>query len=106
MKPKEKKKWVVKTLVPDEVYTDRTELLEYFYQTALNTARRIPTSTVLLGKQRMGKTEIFKRVVNKLFFEQEPLEGKCSLPLLISIQCGSRWLRLLPMFEAVPALSV
>jgi len=26
---------------------------------------------VLLGQRRMGKTEIFKRVVNRLFFEQD-----------------------------------
>ena len=28
-------------------------------------------STVLLGWRRMGKAEIFKRVVNRLFFDQE-----------------------------------
>ncbi len=39
---------------------------------AINAARRGTTSTVLLGQRRMGKTEIFKRVVNRLFFEQDP----------------------------------
>ena len=32
--------WVIKPLVPDEVYTDRTEFLEYFYETALKAATR------------------------------------------------------------------
>lgn len=56
--------WVVKPLVPEPVYTDRGEFLDYFYQAALETAPRRTMSTVLLGRRRMGKTEIFKRVVN------------------------------------------
>jgi hypothetical protein len=35
-------------------------------------------STVLLGQRRMGKTEIFKRVVNRLFFEQESMRPDIS----------------------------
>ena len=64
--------WVIKPLVPDEVYTDRTEFLEYFYETALKAATRRTMSTVLLGRRRMGKTEIFRRVVNRLFFRARP----------------------------------
>lgn len=33
-------------------------------------------STVLLGQRRMGKTEIFKRVVNRLFFGQDKYRDK------------------------------
>jgi len=45
--------------------------LNYLYQAALNAIERRSMSVVLLGQRRMGKTEIFKRVVNRLFFEQE-----------------------------------
>ncbi len=64
-------KWVIKPLVPEEVYTDREEFLEYFYHAALEAAHRRTMSTVLLGQRRMGKTEIFKKVVNRLFIEQD-----------------------------------
>ncbi len=63
--------WAIRPLVPKEVYTDREEHLEYLYQTALKAITRRSMSTVLLGQRRMGKTEIFKRVVNRLFFDQQ-----------------------------------
>ncbi len=84
MKSMKSDKWVVKTIVPEEVYTDREEFLEYFYNTALNAARRGSTSTVLLGKSRIGKTEIFKRVVNRLFFEQDPRDPNAVAPVYFS----------------------
>ncbi len=62
--------WAVRPLVPEPVYTDRAEHLEYLHHYALETIPRRAMSTVLLGQRRMGKTEIFKRVVNRLFFEQ------------------------------------
>ncbi len=67
--------WAVRPLVPEEVYTDREEHLESLYTYALQTVTRRAMSTVLLGQRRMGKTEIFKRVVNRLFFEQEEHEN-------------------------------
>lgn len=76
--------WVVKTLVPEEVYTDRKEFLEYFYKEALEAAHRRTMSTVLLGQRRMGKTEIFKRVVNRLFFEQDPKSPDAVVPVYFS----------------------
>ena len=63
--------WAVRPITPEEIYTDREEHLEYLYQYALKAVTRRAMSTVLLGRRRMGKTEIFKRVVNRLFFEQE-----------------------------------
>jgi hypothetical protein len=63
--------WAIRPLVPEEVYTDRREHLDYLYAASLKAIRRRTMSTVLLGQRRMGKTEIFKRVVNRLFFEQE-----------------------------------
>ena len=62
---------IVHTIVPEEIYTDRAEPLAYLYQAALKAITRRSMSTVLLGQRRMGKTEIFKRVINRLFFEQE-----------------------------------
>ncbi|OAD19210.1 ATPase domain protein, prokaryote domain protein [Candidatus Thiomargarita nelsonii] len=41
-------------------------------------------STVLLGQRRMGKTEIFKRVVNRLFFEQDHLDPQAVVPVYYS----------------------
>jgi hypothetical protein len=64
-------RWVVRPLTPEPLYTDRQEHLDYLYQTALKAITRRAWSTVLLGQRRLGKTEIFKRVVNRLFFEQE-----------------------------------
>ncbi len=72
MTSKTNNKWVVKTAVSEEVYTDREEFLDYFYKAALDAAGRRTMSTVLLGQRRMGKTEIFKWVVNRLFFDQDP----------------------------------
>ena len=76
--------WVIKPLVPDEVYTDRAEFLDYFYASARNAAERRTMSTVLLGRRRMGKTEIFRRVVNRLFFEQDPHDPKAVVPVYYS----------------------
>lgn len=63
--------WAVRPITPEEVYTDRTGHLEYLHDAALKAITRRSMSTVLLGQRRMGKSEIFKRVVNRLFFEQE-----------------------------------
>src|SRR6056297_1265674 len=64
-------KWAIRPLVAEEVYTDRQEHIDYLYNASLKAITRRSMSTVLLGQRRMGKTEIFKRVVNRLFFEQE-----------------------------------
>ena len=78
---KKNSKWAIRPLVPEEVYTDRDEHLEYLYNAALYAATRRTMSTVLLGQRRMGKTEIFKRVVNRLFFEQDHLDPKAVIPV-------------------------
>jgi len=86
-------KWAIKTLVPEEVYTDRQYFLDYFYQAALNARTRRTMSTVLLGQRRMGKTEIFKRVVNRLFFEQDHRDPEAVVPIYYSFQdqVTGRW---------------
>jgi len=76
--------WALETLVPEEVYTDRQTFLDYFYKTALRARTRRTFSTVLLGQRRMGKTEIFKRVVNRLFFEQDHQDAEAVIPVYYS----------------------
>ena len=76
--------WIIKPLVPEPIYTDRQEFLDFFHKAALNAARRLTLSTVMLGQRRMGKTEIFKRVVNRLFFEQDPESPDAVVPVYFS----------------------
>jgi len=77
-------KWAIKTLVSEEVYTDRQFFLDYFYEAAKKARTRRTMSTVLLGQRRMGKTEIFKRVVNRLFFEQDHRDPEAVVPIYYS----------------------
>ncbi len=79
-------KEVIKTFVPADVYTDRQETLEYLHKAALAAAGRRTMSIVLLGQRRMGKTEIFKRLVNRLFFEQNPRDPKAVVPVYYSFE--------------------
>jgi len=78
------KNWVIKPLVSDEIYTDRQEYLDYLYHAALKAKTRRTSSTVLLGQRRMGKTEIFKRVVNRLFWEQDHQDPQAVVPVFYS----------------------
>ncbi len=80
--------WAVRPVTPEEVYTDRAEHLEYLYEYALKAITRRAMSTVLLGRRRMGKTEIFKRVVNRLFFGQENYAdpGASAVPVFYSFR--------------------
>ncbi len=73
--------WVIKTVVPEDVYTDRSEFIDFYYNAALNAIDRRTMSSVLLGQRRMGKTEIFKRVVNRLFFEQDHKDPNAAIPV-------------------------
>ncbi len=57
---KKNHQWAVKSLVSEEVYTNRQEFLNYFYQAALKAITRHTRSTMLLRQRWMGKTEIFK----------------------------------------------
>jgi hypothetical protein len=75
------KKAANQTLVPDEIYTNRTDFLSYFLQASYKAATRRSMSTVLLGQRRMGKTEIFKRIVNRLFREQDHTKPNAVIPV-------------------------
>jgi AAA+ ATPase superfamily predicted ATPase len=59
----------------------------------LKARTRRTMSTVLLGQRRMGKTEIFKRVVNRLFFEQDHQDPKAVVPIYYSFpdKFTDRW---------------
>lgn len=80
----ENRQWAVKPMVPEEIYTDRQEFLDYLYQAALDAISRRTMSTGLLGQRRMGKTEIFKRVVNRLFFEQDHTDPQAVVPVFFT----------------------
>lgn len=77
-------RWVLRPAVPEEVYTDRQEFLEYYYESALSAITRRSRSSVLLGHRRMGKTEIFKRVVNRLFWEQDHTDPEAVVPIFFT----------------------
>ena len=62
--------WAIRPLVPEEVYSNREEHLEYLYNAAMDAIGRRTMSSVLLGQRRMGKTEIFKRLVNTFFSDR------------------------------------
>ena len=79
-------RWAIRPLVPREVYTNRQEHIDYLYNAALDAIGRRTMSTVLLGQRRMGKTEIFKRVVNQLFFEQDHQDPKAVVPVYYSFK--------------------
>jgi len=88
-------RWAIRPLVSEEVYTNREEHLEYLYNAAINATTRRTMSTVLLGQRRMGKTEIFKRVVNRLFFGQDNYrdENASVVPVYYSFKdtVADRW---------------
>lgn len=66
--------YAIRPLVPEAVYTDRQEFIDYFYNYALEAVPRRAMSTVLLGWRRMGKTEIFKLEKLKDFEGREYFE--------------------------------
>lgn len=93
MKSKNNVPWAVRPIVPEEVYTNRKEHLDYLYKAAIGAIGRRTMSTVLLGQRRMGKTEIFKRVVNRLFFEQDHRDPDAVVPVYYSFrdEVMDRW---------------
>jgi len=78
---KSTQKYAIKPIVPQEVYTDREEFLNYYFDASIRAKTRRTMSTLLLGMRRMGKTEIFKRVVNRLFFEQDHQDPNAAIPV-------------------------
>jgi hypothetical protein len=93
MKSQSRPKWAIHPRVPEEMYTDRKEFLEFFYTYALQARDERSHSTVLLGMRRMGKTEIFLRVVNRLFWEQDHRDPQAVIPVYYSFEdrAMDRW---------------
>ena len=58
-------------VVSDEVFTDREDLLRLLKDKALAAKRGRDKSTVLIGHRRVGKTELLRRLYNRLFWEQD-----------------------------------
>ncbi|MDI6793457.1 MAG: ATP-binding protein, partial [bacterium] len=65
------KRYIFTPACPDELFTDREEEMELLWQMGIDTEKRWTRSAVLIGLRRLGKTELFKRVHSKLFFEQD-----------------------------------
>ncbi len=80
------RQWALHPRTPEEVYTDRAEFLDYLSAHALQARTGRSWSTVLLGQRRMGKTEIFLRVVNRLFWEQDYRDPQAVIPVFYSFR--------------------
>ncbi|MDI6793272.1 MAG: ATP-binding protein [bacterium] len=66
-----KTRWLFRPNCPDELFTDREDWLKFLYQQAVEAKKLRTTSTALIGLRRLGKTELFRRVHTKLFWEQD-----------------------------------
>ncbi len=58
-------------IISDEIFTDRQEFLDRWFQRILGTPRLAMMSHALIGRRRMGKTEVLLRLFNRLFWEQD-----------------------------------
>lgn len=76
-----KRIFAIKQEAPDELYTDRQEFIDEFIRESKAAITRRAMSGVLLGQRRMGKSEIFRRVVNRLFFEQDHRDPDAVVPV-------------------------
>jgi hypothetical protein len=79
------KPFAIKPVTPEQLFTNRERMIDHFYDSALNAIHGRTISTVLLGHRRMGKSEVFKRVVNRLFFEQDLTQSVC-IPVYYEFQ--------------------
>ncbi len=79
-----KRRYIFPPSCPDELFTDRDAEMELLYRLAMDAARRRTYGTALIGLRRLGKTELFKRVHARLFFEQETV-----VPFFFSYQGAS-----------------
>ncbi|MFQ6119589.1 MAG: hypothetical protein ACE5KE_06860, partial [Methanosarcinales archaeon] len=59
-------------VLSDKIFTDREEVLNYFWELIKEyIPRYVVANTVLIAHRRQGKTEIFHRLYNKAFWEQD-----------------------------------
>ena len=57
-------------LLPDEEFFSRDSDVEKLFQAGLDVNRSLQPSCFLSGNRKSGKTEILKRVYNRMFWEQ------------------------------------
>ena len=67
---KRRRRYIFTPACPEELFTDREDEMAVLWQLGADAALYRTTSTALIGLRRLGKTELFKRVHSKLFFEQ------------------------------------
>lgn len=72
-------------IISDEIFTDRREFLDRWFQRILGTPRLTMMSYAIIGRRRMGKTEVFLRLFNRLFWEQDVVT-----PVYINLEDVSR----------------
>ncbi|MFQ6062572.1 MAG: hypothetical protein ACE5J9_05295 [Methanosarcinales archaeon] len=72
MNKKESKKENIFGVLRDDIFTDREEVLNYFWELIeVYIPRYVMANTVLIAHRRQGKTELFHRLYNKAFWEQD-----------------------------------
>nr|MBC8254873.1 hypothetical protein [Ardenticatenia bacterium] len=76
-----RRRYIFTPACPEELFTDREDELATLWRLGANAALRRTTSTALIGLRRLGKTELFKRIHGKLFFEQDEV-----VPIFFSYQ--------------------
>ena len=59
------------TMIPDEEFFDRESELERIYNYALSIPKKLASSLILTGRRGIGKTELLKRIYNRLFWKQD-----------------------------------
>ncbi len=59
--------------IPDEEFVDRKRDIDNLFKLALETSNNTTHSIYLYGERRVGKTEVLKRVYNRLFWEQREI---------------------------------
>jgi hypothetical protein len=57
--------------LPDEEFFSRNSDVEKLFQAGLDVARSLQPSCFLTGNRKSGKTEILKRVYNRMFWDQD-----------------------------------
>lgn len=68
---KRRRRYIFTPACPEELFTDREDEMAVLWRLGVNTALRRTSPTALIGLRRLGKTELFRRIHGKLFFEQD-----------------------------------
>ena len=60
-------------MISDEIFTDRQDVLDLFWVKAEGILLEATLSTALIGRRRLGKTEVLLRLYHRLFWEQDQI---------------------------------